>query len=49
MIIDKQQINPPPPVLQVGAKLLEDVAEHLPGVKDIRVMEDSDFKLVARY
>ncbi|GAB4813821.1 hypothetical protein N2152v2_000867 [Parachlorella kessleri] len=32
-----------------GAKLLEAVAEHLPGVKDIRVLEDSDFKLVARW
>ena len=30
-----------------GAKLLEAVREHLPrGVKDIRVMEDSEFQLV---
>ena len=35
--------------MQRGAKLLEAVAEHLPGVKDIRVLEDSDFKLVARW
>lgn len=34
---------------QKGAKLLEAVAPHLPGVKDIRVMEDSEFKLVPRY
>jgi len=32
---------------QRGAQLLTAVADHIPGVKDIRAMEDSEFKLVA--
>jgi 4-hydroxy-tetrahydrodipicolinate synthase len=33
-----------------GAALLEGVREHLPsGVKEIRVMEDSEFQLVKGY
>ena len=32
---------------EVGAKLLEDVQEYLPSsVKEIRVMDDSEFQLV---
>lgn len=31
-----------------GAALLRAVAEHLPGVKEVRVMEDSEFLLLAR-
>lgn len=34
---------------QRGAKLLEAVAPHLAGVKDIRVMKDEEFKLIAEY
>ena len=30
-----------------GAKLLTAVADHIPGVRDIRVMDDSEFQLVA--
>lgn len=34
---------------QKGARLLEAVAEHIPGLKDVRVMDDSEFHLVSRY
>lgn len=34
---------------QKGAVLLEAVKEHIPGCQEIRVLEDSDFKLTARY
>jgi 4-hydroxy-tetrahydrodipicolinate synthase len=30
-----------------GAKLLEGVADHLPGVTDINVLRDEDFKLIS--
>lgn len=32
-----------------GAKLLEKVKDHLPGVEEIRVLDDSEFQLVAPY
>jgi len=32
---------------QRGAKLLEAVADHIPGCKEVRVMDDAEFKLVA--
>eukprot|EP00884_Botryococcus_braunii_P020831 jgi/Botrbrau1/7431/Bobra.0083s0004.1 len=32
-----------------GARLMEAVADDIPGLKDIRVMDDSEFKLVSRY
>lgn len=32
-----------------GAKLLEAVREHLPGVEAIRVMEDDEFKIMAKF
>eukprot|EP00877_Chromochloris_zofingiensis_P004799 jgi/Chrzof1/1431/Cz10g07220.t1 len=32
-----------------GARLLQPFKEHIPGCQEIRVMEDSDFKLVGRY
>lgn len=34
---------------QEGAKLLEAVAEHIPGCKEVRALEDEDFVLCARY
>ncbi|KAK9827308.1 hypothetical protein WJX81_002736 [Elliptochloris bilobata] len=34
---------------ELGAKLLRAVAADLPGVSDIKVLADSDFKLVSRY
>jgi 4-hydroxy-tetrahydrodipicolinate synthase len=32
-----------------GAKLLRAVQEHIPGCKEVRVMEDDEFKLIGRY
>jgi 4-hydroxy-tetrahydrodipicolinate synthase len=32
-----------------GAVLLRAVQQHIPGCKEVRVMEDSEFKLVGRY
>lgn len=32
-----------------GAKLLRAVAEHLPGVTDIKVLDDDDFILIGRH
>lgn len=32
-----------------GAKILEALKQHIPGCQEVRVLEDSDFKLVARY
>ncbi len=32
-----------------GCRLLESVAEHIPGVKDIRPLEDDDFLLLRKY
>ena len=32
-----------------GCRLLERVAEHIPGVKDIRPLEDDDFLLLRKY
>ena len=32
-----------------GCRLLEKVADHLPGVRDIRPLEDDDFVLLRRY
>jgi 4-hydroxy-tetrahydrodipicolinate synthase len=32
-----------------GARLLRGVAEHLPGVADIRVLDDDDFILIGRH
>lgn len=32
-----------------GAKLLQQVQEHIPGCKDIRVLNDDDFKIVSKY
>lgn len=32
-----------------GAALLRRVQEHIPGCKEVRVMEDSEFKLIRRY
>jgi 4-hydroxy-tetrahydrodipicolinate synthase len=32
-----------------GAVLLRAVQEHIPGCKEVRVMEDDEFKLIARY
>jgi 4-hydroxy-tetrahydrodipicolinate synthase len=34
---------------QEGCRLLEKVADHIPGCKDIRPLEDEDFVLVSRY
>ena len=34
---------------ELGAQLLQAVAADLPGVSEVKVMEDSDFKLVSRY
>lgn len=32
-----------------GAKLLEAVAEHIPGVQSVRVLSDDDFILIGRH
>ena len=32
-----------------GAKLLEAVAEHIPGVQSVRVLDDADFILIGRH
>ena len=32
-----------------GAKLLEEVAEHIPGVQSVRVLDDADFILIGRH
>lgn len=32
-----------------GAKLLSKVAEHIPGCKDVRVLNDEDFVIVSKY
>lgn len=32
-----------------GAKLLEAVAEHIPGVQTVRVLDDDDFILIGRH
>lgn len=32
-----------------GAKLLENVKEHIPGCTEVRVLEDADFQLIRRY
>lgn len=34
---------------EVGAKLLSAVQQHIPDCKEVRVMDDSEFKIVARY
>ena len=32
-----------------GAKLLEAVAEHIPGCESVRVLDDSEFVLIGRH
>lgn len=32
-----------------GAKLLQQVQEHIPGCKDIQVLNDDDFSIVSKY
>lgn len=32
-----------------GAKLLEAVAEHIPGVQSVRVLDDAEFILIGRH
>ena len=32
-----------------GAKLLEAMAEHIPGVQSVRVLDDDDFILIGRH
>lgn len=32
-----------------GAKLLQQVQEHIPGCKDIQVLNDDDFRIVSKY
>ena len=32
-----------------GVKLLQQVQEHIPGCKDIQVLNDDDFKIVSKY
>ena len=32
-----------------GARLLRDVQEHLPGVREVRVLDDADFILIGRH
>mmetsp|Transcript_23742 Transcript_23742/g.60937 ORF Transcript_23742/g.60937 Transcript_23742/m.60937 type:complete len:352 (-) Transcript_23742:650-1705(-) len=32
-----------------GAKILEDLLEYMPGVEEVKVMEDEDFTVVSRY
>ena len=34
---------------EVGAKLLRAVQEHIPGCNEVRVLEDSDFKLASKF
>lgn len=34
---------------EYGAKLLRKVAEHIPGCKDVRVLNDEDFVIVSKY
>lgn len=36
------------PQREEGARLLRGVQEHLPGVSEVRVLEDSDFILIGR-
>ena len=34
---------------EAGAKLLQKVQEHIPGCKDVQVLNDEDFKIVSKY
>ena len=34
---------------ELGAKLLEGVKAHIPGCKEVRIMEDSEFQLIGRH
>jgi len=37
------------PQREEGAKLLRALQEHIPGCKEVRVMEDDEFKIIGRY